>query len=332
MGVVWKALDTKLDRHIALKILRPELTADPERRRRFLREARTTAATTHPNIVTVHEIDEVDDVTFIIMELVEGRTLRSVIGGHPMPIPEALRIATEIAEGLTRAHQAHIVHRDLKPDNVIIGTDGHPRILDFGLAKLIEERQEVLRSQLSQEKTRTVEMTGEGTILGTVAYMSPEQARGEVIDARSDIFSFGVLLYEMVTGQVPFQGHNRIETMAAILHKPAVAASRFNADVPSPLEDILGKCLEKNPGGRYQSSQDLVVDAGIWKRVPRRPTGRSEEGAGRPVNRGALTSSAVQSSFSSWARCSCCTPNDRLPPRPSRLMCGARSRCCRSRT
>jgi eukaryotic-like serine/threonine-protein kinase len=260
MGVVWKALDTKLDRHIALKVLRPELTADPERRRRFLREARTTAATTHPNIVTVHEIDEVDDVTFIIMELVEGRTLRSVIDGHPMPIPEALRIATEIAEGLTRAHQAHIVHRDLKPDNVIVGADGHPRILDFGLAKLIEHQQEALRSQLSQEKTRSIEITGEGTILGTVAYMSPEQARGDVIDARSDIFSFGVVLYEMVTGRVPFPGHNRIETMAAILHKPAVAASRLNADVPSPLEDILGKCLEKNPGGRYQNSQDLVVD------------------------------------------------------------------------
>jgi len=260
MGVVWKALDTKLDRHIALKLLPQELTADPERRRRFLREARTTAAVTHPNIVTIYEIDEVGGVTFIAMELVEGRSLRSVIGGHPIPVPEALRIATEIAEGLTRAHQERIVHRDLKPENVILGADDHARILDFGLAKLVEHQQEALRSQLSRDETRTEEMTREGKILGTPAYMSPEQARGEVVDERSDLFSFGVTLYEMVTGRPPFQGHSQIETLAAILHKPAVPASRMNPAVPSRLEDILGKLLEKDPKSRYQTSQDLVVD------------------------------------------------------------------------
>jgi len=260
MGVVWKALDIKLDRHIALKLLPQELTADPERRRRFVREARTAAGITHPNIVTIHEIDEVDGVTFIAMELVEGRSLRSVIGGHPIPVPETLRIATEIAEGLTRAHQDRIVHRDLKPENVILGADGHPRILDFGLAKLVEHQQETLRSQLSRDETRTEERTREGRILGTPAYMSPEQARGEVVDERSDLFSFGVTLYEMLTGRLPFQGHNPIETLAAILHKPAVPASRLNAEVPSRLEEILGKLLEKDPKGRYQTSQDLVVD------------------------------------------------------------------------
>ncbi|HET7237951.1 MAG TPA: serine/threonine-protein kinase, partial [Terrimicrobiaceae bacterium] len=135
MGVVWKALDTNLNRHIALKLLPEALTADPDRRRRFVREARTAAGVTHPNIVTIHEIDEVDGVTLIAMELVEGRSLRSVIGSRPIPIPKALRIAAEIAEGLARAHQDHIVHRDLKPENVILGSDGHSRILDFGLAK-----------------------------------------------------------------------------------------------------------------------------------------------------------------------------------------------------
>ena len=260
MGVVWKALDTRLDRHIALKLLPPELTADPERQRRFLREARSAAAVTHPNIVTIHEIDEAGGITFIAMELVEGRSLRTVIGGQPIPIPEALRIATGIAEGLARAHQDRIVHRDLKPENVILGSDGRPRILDFGLAKLVEHQQEALRSQLSLEKTRTGEMTREGKILGTPAYMSPEQARGEVVDARSDIFSFGVTLYEMVTGRLPFQGDSPIEMLAAILHKPAVPASRVNAEVPSRLDDILGKCLEKDAKGRYHSSQDLVVD------------------------------------------------------------------------
>ena len=260
MGVVWQALDTKLNRHIALKLLPAELTADPERRRRFVREARTAAAVTHPNIVTIYEIDEVDGVTFIAMELIEGRSLRLVIGDKPMPVSEAVRIATEIAEGLTRAHQDRIVHRDLKPENVIIGSDGRPRILDFGLAKLVEHQQEALRSQLSRDETRTEEMTREGKILGTPAYMSPEQARGEVVDERSDLFSFGVMLYEMVTGRLPFQGQSQIETLAAILHKPAMPASRVNATVPSRLEEILGKLLEKDPKGRYQTSQDLVVD------------------------------------------------------------------------
>ena len=260
MGVVWRAFDTRLERHIALKLLPPELTADPERRRRFLREARTAATVTHPNIVTIHEIDEVDGVTFICMELVEGQSLRSVIRERAMPIPQVLRIAAEIAEGLARAHQEGIVHRDLKPDNVILGEDGHPRILDFGLAKLLEQQQEVLRSQLSQQKTLTDEMTREGKILGTAPYMSPEQARGEVVDPRSDIFSFGVMLYEMVTGRMPFLGSNQVETLAAILHKAPPPASSLRAEVPSRLEDIIDKCLEKDARARYQSSNDLVVD------------------------------------------------------------------------
>ncbi len=260
MGVVWKAIDTKLGRPVALKLLPAELTTDPDRRRRFLREARTAAAVTHPNIVTIHEIDEVDGVVFLCMELVEGRTLRSVIAGRPMPIPEALRVATEIAEGLARAHEDGIVHRDLKPDNVILAPDGHAKIVDFGLAKLVEQRQEAFRSQLSRAETRVGDLTQERAVLGTVSYMSPEQARGDAVDTRSDIFSFGIVLYEMVTGRSPFKGQSQIETLAAILHEPAAPASRFNAEVPVRLEEVLGKCLEKDPGRRYQSSRDLVVD------------------------------------------------------------------------
>jgi len=260
MGVVWKALDTRLDRHIAVKVLPPELTADDERRRRFLREARTAAAVTHPNIVTIHEIDEADGFTFIAMELVEGRTLRAVIGTDPLQIPEAVRIATGIAAGLARAHRARIVHRDLKPDNVVIGTDGRPRILDFGLAKLVEQRQKTLRTHLSRRHSGGPRLTVEGTLLGTSAYMSPEQARGEAVDARSDIFSFGITLYEMLTAQLPFPGQNQIERLAAILHSPHEPASRSNPAVPPWLDRILVRCLEKDPGRRYQDIQGVLAD------------------------------------------------------------------------
>src|SRR5262245_16793244 len=259
MGVIWKALDTNLGRHTALKVLPPELTADPDRRRRLMREARTAASVTHPNIATIYEVGEFEGTMYVSMELVQGRTLRSVIGGRPMTIGEALRVGTEIAEGLARAHEAGIVHRDLKPENIIVGADGRPRILDFGLAKLVEQR-DVLRSQLSQQETRTEELTQEGTILGTPAYMSPEQIRGEDVDVRSDIFSFGVVLYEMVTGRLPFKGQSRFDTLAAILKEPAEAASGLNALVPAKLDEVLEKCLDKNAGARYQSCQDLVVD------------------------------------------------------------------------
>ena len=260
MGVVWKAFDTKLNRHTALKVLPAELTADPERRRRMQREARAAAAVTHPNIATIYEVGEFEGITFISMELVAGRTLRAVIGGGPMSIPGALRLGAEIAEGLVRAHQAGIVHRDLKPDNILIGADGRPKILDFGLARILEPQREVPGAPPSEQETRTEDMTREGTILGTPSYMSPEQVRGEAVDARSDVFAFGVVLYEMVTGRVPFRGGNRIGTLSAILNEPAVAASRLNTQVPAQLDLVLGKCLDKDAGSRYQSTQDLAVD------------------------------------------------------------------------
>ncbi len=259
MGVVWKAHDDKLRRDVALKVLPSKLVGDPERRRRFLREARTAAAVTHPNIAVVHEVDEADGVTFIAMELLEGKNLRALMAGASLPISDALDIAVGIAQGLVHAHRSRIVHRDLKPENVIVGSDRQVKILDFGLAKIHEER-EARQSQLSQAETVTEEMTREGRILGTPAYMSPEQAAGKPVDTRSDIFSFGATLYEMITGKAPFQGKTHVDTLAAILNDPAVPPSRLNARVPSELERVLGKCLEKDPKERYQDTEDLAVD------------------------------------------------------------------------
>jgi TolB-like protein/Tfp pilus assembly protein PilF len=212
------------------------------------------------------------------MELVEGRTLRSLIGRRSLPIQDALSIATQIAEGLARAHQAGVVHRDLKPDNVIVDRDQHPKILDFGLAKLLEQRDEVRRSKVSQAGTLTEEMTWEGKIPGTAAYMSPEQARGAAVDARSDIFSFGIMLYEMVTGRRPFSGGTRMDTLTAIIHVQAIPASRVNPDVSFRIESILDKCLRKSLADRYQHADDLVVDL--------REAEKSTESSGRPVAAG----------------------------------------------
>ena len=260
MGVVYKARDEKLRRDVALKVLPPELVGDEERRARFLREARAAAAINHPNIATIHEVDEADGVIFIAMELVEGKTLRSLIRGRSLHIPDALKIATGIAAGLAEAHKAGVVHRDLKPENIIVRENHQPKILDFGLAKLLEERKEVRPSKLTQADTLTQEMTREGQILGTAAYMSPEQARGGKVDARSDIFSFGITLYEMATGKLPFQGKTPMDTLAAIITKQVIPASQINPEVPKGLNQVLGNCLEKEPKDRYRDSGELVVD------------------------------------------------------------------------
>ncbi len=260
MGIVYRALDLNLRRPVALKVLRPAFVADAERRARFLREARAAAAVSHPNIATVHEIGEAEGTTFIAMEFLEGRTLRAHLGEHPMPISEALRIAAQIAAGLAKAHEANIIHRDLKPDNVMIGPEGAPKILDFGLAKLLEEDTGPGQGELGQMATLPQQTTREGRVLGTAAYMSPEQARGKPVDARSDVFSFGVLLYEMVTGEVPFKGETITDTISAIIRDPAVPAAEVNPDIPPELDRIIAKCLHKQPDSRYQSSRDLLLD------------------------------------------------------------------------
>ncbi len=220
MGVVWRARDTRLDRDVALKTLPPDLVGDPSRRERFIREAKAAAAVSHPNIAAIHDVGEADGVVYLAMELVEGRTLRQVASERRLPIPRALGIAAQIAEGLGRAHREGIVHRDIKPDNVIVGESGHAKILDFGLARLrgVKEKEQ---ADLAERET-VAALTDEGQTVGTVPYMSPEQARGKPTDGRSDLFSLGIVLYELVAGRLPFRGETKMDVMSAILNESPI--------------------------------------------------------------------------------------------------------------
>jgi serine/threonine protein kinase/tetratricopeptide (TPR) repeat protein len=267
MGIVYRAEDRKLGRHVALKVMRPEFVANEERRQRFIREARTAASVTHPNIVTVHEIGEVDGVTFIAMELLDGRGLGAHLGGRAMAPDEAIRIAVDVADGLARAHAAGVIHRDLKPDNVVIGSNGQVTILDFGLAKLHDDAHAAVPGGDTDIQTVSLNATRDGRILGTAAYMSPEQARGLPLDTRSDVFSFGVLLYEMVTGRAPFSGATITDTLSAILRDRQAPIATLNPDVPAELERILNRCLEKKPEDRYENTEHLAADLRSLKRV-----------------------------------------------------------------
>jgi serine/threonine protein kinase len=217
MGVVYKALDTHLDRFVAIKVLPPERVADPERKRRFVQEAKAASALNHPNIVTVHDITEDRGIDFIVMEHVAGKTLGQLIPRKGLPLSQTLKYAVQIADALAKAHAKGIVHRDLKPTNIMVTDDGLVKVLDFGLAKLTEP---LAPDEFAPTRTMRAgegPKTEEGTIVGTVAYMSPEQAEGKKVDSRSDIFSFGSLLYEMTTGRRAFQGETRLSTLSAIL-------------------------------------------------------------------------------------------------------------------
>jgi serine/threonine protein kinase/tetratricopeptide (TPR) repeat protein len=259
MGVVYRALDLKLHRDVALKILPPELLADPERRRRFIQEAQAAAVLEHPNIAVIHEIDEAEGVTFIAMELIRGEKLRDLLEREQTPVTRALDLACEIAEGMARAHDRGIVHRDLKPANVMVTEDGHAKIIDFGLAKLVEPP-----PGASQAPTLEQRETEPGVVLGTVAYMSPEQARGGKVDHRSDIFSFGTVLYEMLVGRLPFHGSSGIEILSAILKEPTpripALASGVSDALLAELQRIVDKCLAKETAERYQGMRDVAVD------------------------------------------------------------------------
>src|ERR1035438_6818497 len=245
MGEVYRARDSRLKRDVAIKVLPAGLARDPDRIARFEREARAAGALNHPNIVAVHEIGRDDDTYWIATELVAGEPLASVIERGPLGVPKALEIATQIAEGLAAAHAAGIVHRDLKPANIMVTRDGRVKILDFGLA---------LRQRTSQDST-TMDMTDEGTVLGTAGYMSPEQVRGEAVDHRSDLFSFGVILYEMLGGKRAFAGASSVEVMHAILKEEP---PELPASVPLALSRIVRRCLEKEPARRFQSAADLA--------------------------------------------------------------------------
>jgi Tol biopolymer transport system component/serine/threonine protein kinase len=255
MGVVYKARDTHLDRFVAIKVLAAEKVADPDRKARFVREAKSASALNHPNIVHVYDIDQQGGIDFMAMEFVAGKTLGQLIPRKGMPLNEVFRIAVQVADALAAAHEVGIVHRDLKPGNILVGDDGRVRVLDFGLAKLTEAipESDETRTAVAGEAPRTEE----GTILGTASYMSPEQAEGRVVDARSDIFSFGSVFYEMVTGRRAFQGDSRMSTLAAIIKEEPKAVREIIEDVPGEVERIIRQCLRKDPKRRLQHMDDV---------------------------------------------------------------------------
>ena len=265
MGVVYRATDLRLNRDVALKILPEELTQDTHRKQRFIQEAQAASALEHPNIAVIHEVDEVDGVSFIAMELIRGQKLSEVLPHQRLPAARALELASEVAAGLARAHETGIVHRDLKPANVMVTDEGHAKIIDFGIAKLIESFPAATAAETSPRQN-----TGEGVVLGTAAYMSPEQARGEKVDHRSDIFAFGIVLHEMLSGCAPFQGRSSIETASAILHTAAPRLPSLGPNVPADgaveIQRIVDKCLEKDPANRYQGMRDVVVDVRASRR------------------------------------------------------------------
>ena len=257
MGVVWKARDTRLDRFVAIKFLPPDKTSDPDRKRRFAQEARAASALNHPRIITIYDIDHADGADFIVMEFVAGKTLEQLIPAKGMKVDDAVRYAMQIADALAAAHAAGIVHRDLKPANVIVSDSGQVKVLDFGLAKLQEEA-----ATSEVEHTRTIALeakTEAGTIVGTTCYMSPEQAEGKKVDARSDIFSFGSVLYEMLTGKRAFRGDSKMSTLAAILRADPESLENQVDGAPRDLIRIVQRCLRKDPDERAQSMADLRI-------------------------------------------------------------------------
>ncbi len=251
MGQVYRARDAKLGRDVALKILPPAASADPERRQRFEREAQAVASLQHPHIVTIHSIEEADDVHFLTMELVRGKTLDALIPTDGLPLQRLFEIGIPLAEAVHAAHERGVVHRDLKPGNVMIDDAGRPKVLDFGLAKLISVAPD------EAETMAAGDATGEGLVLGTVAYMSPEQAQGKELDSRSDIFSLGVMLYEAATGKQPFSGDTPISTLSAILRDTPSAVTSLKP-VPRHLGRIIHRCLEKHPDKRFQTARDVA--------------------------------------------------------------------------
>ncbi|MBA2304621.1 MAG: serine/threonine protein kinase [Acidobacteria bacterium] len=255
MGVVYRARDTLLQRFVALKVLPADAVADEKRQQRFLQEARAASALNHPHIVTIYDVIHEDGVNAIVMELIEGTSLLHRLLPGPLPPRQALAIARQIADALAVAHAAGIVHRDLKPANVILTERGHAKVLDFGIAKL-----DPMRGS-TDEGTRTAALTVMGAVLGTAAYMSPEQARGEPVDARTDIFSLGVVLYEMVSGRSPFSAPSITAILHKLIYEEPQDISTFGVELPPGLSATVQRALAKDPGGRFQT-----MDARHWIR------------------------------------------------------------------
>src|SRR5262245_36749174 len=253
MGSVYRARDAKLGRELAIKVLPEEFASDRDRLARFEQEARTASALNHPNIITIFEVGETGGAPYIAMEVVEGRSLRDLLDDGKLPLRKTIAIAAQIADALAAAHEKGVVHRDLKPENVMVTKPGHVKLLDFGLAKLAAVEQ-------TEETMRMAGQTRPGTVMGTVGYMSPEQAGGRAADFRSDQFSLGAILYEMLTGQRAFQKATSVETLTAILREDPPPIAQTNAEAPAPLRWIVERCLAKPADDRYDSTRDLARD------------------------------------------------------------------------
>ena len=275
MGVVYRARDNRLGRSVALKLLPPEFSRDADRKARFLREARAASVVNHPAIAQVYDVDEAEQGLFIAMELVEGRTVKALIQQRELDLLGALEIAQQVGGGLQKAHEAGIVHRDIKPENIMVTPDGHAKILDFGLAKLLEPTAPEAPDGISHMET--LAKTQAGFVLGTLRYMSPEQARGQALDHRSDIFSLGIVLYEMVTGQLPFSGNTALDTLHAIAFEETRPMTALRPNLPPSLQRVVTRCLRKRAQDRYPDAKELVgdlktvqreVESGISSKAP----------------------------------------------------------------